>query len=65
MKYAVIGDSVNLAARLEALNKKLDTEILMSETLRDQIPEELAAMAKSCGAHAVKGRDQTVEVFSL
>ena len=36
-KYAVIGDTVNTAARIEALNKTLQTVPLMSEATRQQI----------------------------
>ena len=32
MKYGVVGDAVNVAARLEALNKILSTDILFSAT---------------------------------
>ena len=65
MKYAVIGDSVNVAARLEQLNKKLDTDILISATTLQRLPETLALTAVDKGLQPVKGRDQEVGVYAL
>ncbi len=36
MNYTALGNTVNLAARLESLNKEYDTDILVSEAVRDQ-----------------------------
>lgn len=65
MKYAVIGDTVNVAARLEALNKAFGTEILVSGAVVHQLPPELQALLRPEGVHKVKGREQTVEVFAV
>ena len=37
MNYTALGNSVNLAARLEGLNKKYGTTILVSEAVRDRV----------------------------
>lgn len=65
MKYAVIGDTVNVAARIEALNEKLDTGMLASAATCAALPAELAARARPCGEHAVKGRGGAVVVFAF
>ena len=65
MKYAIIGDTVNLAARLEGLNRVLGTDILVSEQVLAQLPSELAARFSAHGEQMVKGRAQPVRVFSL
>ncbi len=37
MNYTALGNSVNLAARLEGLNKEYGTTILVSEAVRDRV----------------------------
>ena len=64
MKYAVIGDTVNVAARVEALNEKLGTTLLVSAATHARLAGPLAAEAEPRGEHEVKGRDRRVEVFS-
>ena len=64
MKYAVIGDTVNVAARLEALNKELGTDILISRDVYTQLPEDLIKQLVTHGDHKVKGREQLITVYS-
>ncbi len=65
MKYAVIGDSVNVAARLEALNKELDTDVLVSEQVYSHLPSDLMEQLKDKGIHQIKGRQQSLRVFGI
>ncbi|KAL7551319.1 hypothetical protein ACHAWF_014499 [Thalassiosira exigua] len=64
MKYAVVGDAVNVAARLEQLNKKIGSRIAISGDTRECLPDDMKAWLVPRGHHLVKGRDQPVEVFS-
>ncbi len=64
MKYGVIGDTVNVAARLEGLNKKLGTTILVSGDAWVRL-DEATARGRSTGLHQVKGRSRTVEVWAV
>ncbi|MCW8884904.1 MAG: adenylate/guanylate cyclase domain-containing protein [Motiliproteus sp.] len=61
--YTVHGDVVNLAARLEQLNKQFGTEILVSEATRDACSEDFAF--KHVGSSKVKGRSEETQVFTL
>jgi class 3 adenylate cyclase len=64
VKYAVIGDAVNVASRCEGLNKILGTEILCTSSTWELLPSELQAQLTDRGAHDVKGRASKVSVYS-
>lgn len=63
MAYSIIGDAVNVAARLEALNKTLGTLILISGATWARLPVGLQVALPGLGVHTVKGRKQTVTVY--
>jgi class 3 adenylate cyclase len=62
MSYTLLGDTVNLAARLEALNKEHGTRILVSQSTRDACGERFAFA--SLGTVVVRGRSEQMAVFS-
>ena len=62
LSYTVHGDAVNLAARLEALNKELGTRILVSEATAAQVEGfDLRPM----GEVRVRGQTAPVAVYAL
>ncbi|MGD8561776.1 MAG: adenylate/guanylate cyclase domain-containing protein [Desulfarculaceae bacterium] len=63
MEYRVVGDTVNLAARVESLNKDLGTEILITRGTRDQLKG--AFNLQAFPPISVKGKRTPVEVFAL
>ncbi len=65
-KYAVIGDTVNTTSRVEGLNKKLGTSLLFTaQTYAAMANTTLKQRALAKGTHAVKGRVEHVEVFTI
>jgi adenylate cyclase len=63
-EYTVIGDTVNFAARLEALNKDLGSQFLISSAVHDALGDDCKD-AVSRGAVPVRGYEQPVPVWQL
>ena len=63
MSYTVIGDAVNLGARLESLNKEYGTRIIISEATCDALPDRY--LFRPLGDVVVKGKTRPVAIFEV
>jgi len=63
MSYTVIGDAVNLGARLESLNKEYGTRIIISEATRTRLTGRYDL--RPLGEVVVKGKTQAVGIFEV
>jgi adenylate cyclase len=60
LDYTVIGDTVNLASRIEGLTKGI-ARVLVSEATKEAAGDSFAW--RDCGSHSVKGREAPVQLF--
>ena len=63
MNYTVIGDSVNLAARLESLNKQFGTNVMVAENVASKCSDHL--VLRLLHRVAVVGREDPVCVYEV
>ncbi len=63
MSYTVIGDAVNLGARLESLNKEYGTRIIISEATRSRLKGQYDI--RPLGSVTVKGKSESVAIYEV
>ncbi len=61
--YTAMGDTVNLASRLEGLTKQYSVMILLSESTKEVVKEEF--VTRKVDVVAVKGKKQGVAIYEL
>lgn len=71
LEFAVIGDAVNVASRLEELTRDLGTRLIVSDALMEAIPssdtaarEDLAGTLALRQQVALRGRDNPITVWT-
>ena len=63
LEYTAIGDTVNLASRLESITKEYNTSIIISESTHEYIEGQF--MTRELGAVTVKGKTRPVRIFAV
>lgn len=65
-EYAAVGDNVNLTSRIEGLNKKLGTTVLISEDTWREVKDIIVnAEFRSFEPQEVKGKTQRLTVYEV
>jgi class 3 adenylate cyclase len=66
LEYTFIGDTVNIASRLESKTKDFNTDILISAPAMERARASLAGLKfEPLGKAALKGKTEQVEIFKL
>lgn len=67
MSYLLVGNTVNIASRLQGLNKEFQTETILSQTTYEELSAEIMNEAEffPLGAADLKGIKDKIKIFSL
>ena len=66
LEFAVLGDTVNVASRLERLTRELGVDLVVSRDLADRVREEGGSAERlvSVGERSLRGRTEPIEVLA-
>jgi len=67
LSYLLVGDTVNLASRLQSLTKEMGTEIILSAATRSHLSESVfhAVKLKQLPGLSIKGKKDPVVIYTL
>ena len=62
-KFGVVGDTINVAARVEALTRELDVDLLITEEVRNQLDDRF--FLKEMPAAPIKGKQEPIVTYMV
>ena len=65
IQYSTIGDTVNVAARLERANKEFGTNILFGDEVYTSLTKKLHSQSTLSGEITLKGRTKPTKVYAI
>ena len=67
MQYTALGDTVNLASRLQEMTKELQAALIVSQSVKDQAEAGLQEFAEFIprGTVQIRGREQPVPIYEI
>jgi class 3 adenylate cyclase len=63
LSYAMVGETVNLASRIQELNKKFDSDILISDATQTNLNNNVRL--QKLPSETVKGKTESVSIFKV
>ena len=62
LNFSVIGDAVNVAARVEAATREIDEDVLVTEATMRELSSSIEV--KACGEHELKGLGEPLALYA-
>lgn len=63
-RFSIIGDAANVTSRIQAVNKTMRTQVLASEALLDELPEEIVSVGRFKRI-PLKGKSHPVRILEV
>ncbi|WP_160148355.1 adenylate/guanylate cyclase domain-containing protein [[Leptolyngbya] sp. PCC 7376] len=65
MEYTAVGDTVNVASRVESLTKVVGKPLVFSGTTKAALPKKFESRLEALEPQMVKGKSEPIEIYTL